>query len=290
MLDRLAPDPEPSPPEEPLPAPSMPAYVRADGGVRLEFARVGARTMRTALAESGGFRARFPSTFVDRCEAVLINTGGGMTGGDRCASRIQLGAGAQAVVTTQAAEKIYRSDGPETRVETRLQLEAGSSLHWLPQEAILFSRARLRRTLEADMAPDAALVACESLFFGRAAFGEALEQASLKDRWRIRRGGRLIFADDVRLEGPVDLTLRRPAVAAGARAIATVVVVAPDAAGRLDAARAALGGAASEWGASALDGMLVARLLSPDAAALRADLARLMIHLAGAALPRSWQL
>jgi urease accessory protein len=290
MLDRLAPDPDPPPSEAPRPVPTMPAYVRANGGVRLDFARVGSRTMRTTLAESGGFRARFPSTFVERCEAVLINTGGGMTGGDLCASRIHLGSGAQAAVTTQAAEKIYRSDGPETRVDTRLHLEAGSSLHWLPQEAILFAGARLRRKLEADLAQDASLVACESLFFGRAAFGEALEQASLKDRWRIRRGGRLIFADDVRLEGAVDLTLRRRAVGAGARAIATVLVVAPDAAGRLDAARAALGGAVSEWGASALDGMLVARLLSPDAAALRADLARLMTHLTGAALPRSWQL
>ncbi len=267
----------------------MPAFVRAEGGVRVRFGLAGTRTVRLDVAESGGYRARFPSTFNDTCEAVLINTGGGMTGGDRFAARIEIDDGAKAIVTTQAAEKIYRSQGPETLVSTSLKIGAGACLHWLPQEAILFARANLRRTLEADIALDATLIACESVYFGRFAMGEILETASLRDRWRIRRNGRLIFAEDVKLCGLVNLALQRPAIAAGARAMATVLVVATDAASRLDMAREALTGAVSECGATSLDGMLIARFLSPDAAALRADLARFMIHLTGAPLPRSWQ-
>lgn len=267
----------------------MPAHVRADGGVRVRFGRVGTRTVRLEVAESGGYRARFPSTFDDSCEAVLINTGGGMTGDDRFMARITVDAGARAIVTTQAAEKIYRSQGPETRVSTHLDVGAGATLHWLPQEAILFTRANLRRTLDADLAPDATLIACESVYFGRFAMGEVLEQASLRDRWRIRRGGRLIFAEDVKLDVLVNLALQRKAVAAGARATATVVMVAPGAPALVDSAREALADAVSECGVTGFDGMLIARFLSPDAAALRADLARFMIHLTGSALPRSWQ-
>ncbi|MGL4439239.1 MAG: urease accessory protein UreD, partial [Bosea sp. (in: a-proteobacteria)] len=110
----------------------MPAFVRADGDVRVRFARAGDRTVRLEVAESGGYRARFPSTFNDTCEAVLINTGGGMTGGDRLAVRIDVESGASAIVTTQAAEKIYRSQGPETLVSAQLTVGPGASLHWLP--------------------------------------------------------------------------------------------------------------------------------------------------------------
>ncbi len=267
----------------------LPSYVRAVGGVRVRFDLAGDRTVRTEAAESGGYRARFPSTFNQTCEAVLINTGGGMTGGDHLVTQIEVGAGARAVVTTQAAEKIYRSQGPETRVETQLSVASGATLHWLPQEAILFASGNLNRTLNADVAHGATLIACESIYFGRFAMGEILEHASLRDRWRVRRDGKLIFAEDVRLCGLFNLALQRPAIAAGARAMATVLIVAPDAEQRLEAAREALTGAASDCGATAFGGMLIARFLSVDAAALRADLARFMIHVTDASLPRSWQ-
>jgi urease accessory protein len=271
----------------------VPAFVRAQAGVRVRFARAGARTVRTEAAEWGGFRARFPDAYTDIGEAVLVNTGGGMTGGDQFEAEIALDAGARAVVTTQAAEKIYRSQGPATIVSSRVTLGPGASLVWCPQEAILFERAHLARRLDIEMAADAALIACESVYFGRAAMGERLVSARMHDRWRVRRAGRLVFADDVRMEGDLDALLSRPAIGcangAAARAAATVLMVAPDAADRLEPARAAMADAPCDWGASALDGMLIARLLGPDAAALRATLASLLTHLAGHAPPRSWQ-
>lgn len=269
--------------------PLMPAHVRADGGVRVRFGLTGSRTVRLEVAESGGYRVRFPTTFNESCEAVLINTGGGMTGGDRFNASIIVDAGTNAIVTTQAAEKIYRSQGPQTLVSTHLAAAAGARLHWLPQETILFAQANLRRTLEAEIAPNATLIACESVYFGRSAMGEVLEQASLCDRWRIRRGGRLIFADDIKLDGPVGRILPRKAIAAGACATATVLMVAPQAQALVDAAREALASTSAECGVTGFDGMLITRFLSQDAAALRADLARFMIHLTGIALPRSWQ-
>ncbi len=103
----------------------LPAFARAQAGVRVRFSRAGGRTVRSHGAEWGGFRARFPDRFGAACECVLVNTGGGMAGGDSYEGDFALDAGADAVVTTQAAEKIYRSQGPATRVSSRITMAAG---------------------------------------------------------------------------------------------------------------------------------------------------------------------
>ncbi|KPF72521.1 hypothetical protein IP69_01005 [Bosea sp. AAP35] len=276
----------------PVPAahePLLPAYVRAAGGVRLRFGLVGARTHRLDVGESGGYRARFPTTFDATSEAVLINTGGGMAGGDAMAVNIDLGAGADAIVTTQAAEKIYRSQGSDTRIKTQLSVAAGARLAWLPQETILFSGARLARHLAVDLAADARLIACETVFFGRGAMGETMLRGALRDRWRIRREGRLIFAEDVRLEGAIAETLTRSAIGAGAKAAATVVAAGSDLADKLEQVRAlAADELQVEIGAGIVADLLVIRLLSPDAQALRRVLVTLLGQLTGRALPRTW--
>lgn len=274
------------------PEPLLPDYVRADGGVRLRFGQVGARTMRLEVAESGGYRARFPTSYDERCEAVLINTAGGMAGGDRAVTQIALDAGAQATVTTQAAEKIYRSQGSETRVETRIEVANGAELTWLPQETILFSGARLSRSLDVALAANAGFIAAETLYFGRAAMGESLSRGQLRDRWRIRRDGKLIFAEDLRLDGAIDASLGRKAVGQGARAATTVFATGPRLPEKLAEIRDLLGAdpafAAVEAGAGTLDGFLLIRLLSTDAQALRRALVMLLGHLIGRALPRTW--
>lgn len=271
-----------TPPSSPR---AMPAFVRAEGGVRVVFGSTRRGTVPLTIAESGGYRVRFLHTG----EGVLINTGGGMTGGDRMRVEVAAQRGTDASMTTQAAEKIYRSDGEETAIDLRLRLEAGARLAWLPQEQILFDGARFRRCLDAAIDPAAELTLVESTVFGRLAMGETIRSGAFRDRWRIRRGGRLLFAEDVRLDGDVTSTLARRAVGAGARALATFLHIAPEAESRLDEARAHLAGSASECGASAFEGMLLVRFLSPDPQALRADLARFVTLFRGAAMPRSWQ-
>src|SRR5215208_4844900 len=189
---------------------ALPGFVRAAGGVRVAIGRTERGSAPLTIAESGGYRVRFPRA-AGACEGVLINTGGGMAGG------------ARAVLTTQAAEKLYRSDGPDTEIAVDIALGPGSRLDWLPQEQILFDGARLRRRLDVELAASAALTLVESVVFGRIAMGEVAESGSFRDRWRIRRAGRLVFAEDVRLEGRLRETLARTAVGAGGRALATVL-------------------------------------------------------------------
>jgi urease accessory protein len=267
--------------------PLVPDYVRASGGVRVRFAANAGRTEAIERAESGGYRVRFPRN-AGACEAVLINTGGGMAGGDKMRADISLDPHAAGVVTTQAAEKIYRSQGALTEIDIDLSLAAGSRLDWLPQETILFCGSRWRRELMADLAADASLTIAESIIFGRIAMNEIVDRGFCHDRWRIRRGGKLIFAEDMRLDGNPARLLAAKASGNGARALATFVHVAPDAERRLEEARDLLGAAPSESGASAWNGMLVARLLSRDPQALHADLVRFLESFRRVPMPRSW--
>jgi urease accessory protein len=268
------------------------ARQRARGEARVRFARAGARSAPERVFETGGLRLRFPRSEAE-CEAVLVNTGGGMAGGDCATIEIAVGANARAFVTTQSAEKIYRCDGEPARVETRLAVEPGGSLVWAPQETLLFERAALTRRLDADLAADASLTIFEAAVFGRLASGETDVAARLADRWRVRRGGRLIFAEALRLEDAA-ATLDRPAVGAGARAIATILCAAPDAEAQAPNLRAALEAVAAEpgdrldVGASGFDGMAVARVVSPSPSRLRAALIAAMLALRGREAPRVW--
>ena len=276
-------------PSEPCARPplAVPAFVRGASEVRAELRVNGGVTGLAQLYETGSLRLRLPRAH-GRCEAVLLNTGGGIAGGDRLATALTLGAGAHVVATSQAAEKIYRAEAEPATIAVRLTLGAGARLDWLPQETILHDGARVRRALEIDMAGDATLTLLEMIVFGRLARGEQVTSGEIGDRWRIRRDGRLVLAEQIRLEGPVAGRLDRGAIGNGARAIATLVHIAPSAEGRIDAVRETLTGATCHAGASAWNGMLVTRFAAADPALLRAAAARAAMTLTGAALPRSW--
>jgi len=258
---------------------------RSIGQVSLEVARHGEVTRRVRVGEDGPLRVRFPETGGNGLEAMIVNTAGGIAGGDR--HRIEISASRQArlTVTTAAAEKVYRSLEPNSEIDIRLSVADGARVCWLPQETILFDRARLRRSFEVDLDADASVVMAEAIVFGRAAMGEAVEQGSLTDRWRVRRDGRLIYADTLQLDGPVSKRLAEPALARGAIAMATVIAAPGDEA-MVERVRAH-GDFAAEVGVSAWNGLAVARLCAEDGARLRADLAT-VVNLFGGTLPRLW--
>ncbi len=274
-------------------ADAAPPSNRARGALAAGFRRVGARTEVIGPHETGGYRLRLPRSHGGPCEAVIVNTGGGMAGGDRAEFSFAAEAGAAVTLTTTAAEKIYRGAEAggaeaETRVGVALTLGPAAALDWLPQETILFDGARLSRRLDVDMVAGSDLLLAETLVFGRLGMGERMGSGRVRDRWRIRRGGRLVLAEELDIAGDVAGLLDRPALGGGARATATVVWVSRDAEAALDIARAALDGAELAGGASAWNGMLVARAASASPRALRASIVALLSGLRGRALPRLW--
>ncbi|SDO24761.1 urease accessory protein [Methylobacterium phyllostachyos] len=272
---------------------AAPARQRSVGRVRLRAgpACTGGGTRILDLSEAGPSRLRFPRG-EGALEAVLVNTAGGVACGDTFSIALELEPAADLAFTTTAAEKIYRSDGPESRIENRLTLAAGAHLAWLPQETILFDQARVRRAFDADLATGASLLAVEIVAFGRAARGERISAGLFRDAWRVRRAGRLVYADSVALEGPISDLLTRPAIGGGARAFATLLDVSDGAESRLEEARALLAAAGRpgvEAAASAWNGHLVVRALAPEIGPLRALAARFLTGYRGLPMPRVWQ-
>lgn len=274
----------------PRPVDLAPALQRTVGRIEVGLRRHGAAARLTRFYQQGAGRARLPRVGPGNdTEIVLMNTAGGLTGGDRFAVRLDLDAGARAVAETQASEKIYRSAGGEARIENSLRLGAGARLDWLPQETILFDRARLDRSLTIEMAGDAKLLALEAVVFGRTAMGESVDNGFFRDRWRVRRAGRLVFAEGTRVDGSIADALARKGTLGGARAMALVLYAAPDAEDRIDGLRCAFDGASAEAGASAWDGLLVARIVAADGARLRAALLPALATLRGGRpLPKVW--
>ncbi len=270
-------------------SPTDPAPQRASGVLRLSVKLRDGATVLDRFRQEGCLKARLPRPERGAwTTGVTLNSSGGIAQGDQLATAIEAGPGARLTVASQAAERCYRSPGgAPARVRASLTIAEGAALEWLPQETILFDACALDRRLDAHLAPEATLIAAETLVFGRALMGETVRTATLRDTIRLHRGGRLLWHDAIRLDGAAQGVLDRAAVAGGGRAVATLLLAAPDAADWLERLRAAL--APFEAGASCLDGLLVARIVARDGACARAAIVAGLAALRhDRPLPRVW--
>jgi urease accessory protein len=258
---------------------------RAVGRIGVSVRARAGSTLRAHVVEEGSLRVRFPGSPARELEAVIVNTAGGIAGGDTVDIDLEVDAGAALAVTSASAEKVYRSLGPEAAIAVKFAVGAGASLAWLPQETILFDRARLTRTIDVELADTGRLLLAEAIVFGRSQMGEQVDEGHFFDRWRIRRGGRLVYAEAVRLDGTIAQKLAQPAVASGGCAVATIVCV-PGSDGQVAAVRGL--SCEGDVGISAWNGLCVARLWAREGAALRRDLVQVLTVLRGGALPRLW--
>ena len=260
---------------------------RARGSVSFDVRVQDGVTRRGKLHESGSLRVRFPSPEGAGLSGVFVNTAGGIAGGDRFDVDITAGEGTRLTLTTAAAEKVYRAAGLPAQLNIALKVAAGAHLGWLPQETILFDRARIARRIDIDLEEGASLLLCEIVVFGRAAMGERMRQGELVDRWRVRRGGRLILAETVRLDGDIGEKLAKPAIAKGAVAVATAVIVPGDEA-LVQTIREISASFGTEVGISAWNGFAMARFCAQDAARLRTDVMAVLARASVEGLPRLW--
>ncbi len=262
------------------------AHASEASTIRARFG-VGAsgRTGLDRLFEVGALRLRIPRG--PDCQGFIVNTGGGIVGGDQLRVDVALAAQGRLTLTTVAAEKVYRSAGQASSIEMVLDVADDARLDWLPQETILFDGCRLRRSFSATLSGSARLLAVETIVFGRLASAETIADGMLIDGWRVRRDGRLVFADETRLTGALAAILDRPAVAAGARAVALLLFCAPEAERAVDAVREAVASFA-EAGVSARDGVLIVRALARSPERLRTCIMAALDVLRLAPAPRVW--
>jgi urease accessory protein len=266
------------------------------GAATLSFIRRDGATRVADLYQRAPLRVLFPAEGdLGLATGIVATTSGGLVGGDRLDITVDVGDGAGALVTAQAAEKIYRSPGADCDVRLALTAGAGAWLEWLPQETILFDGARLRRNNSVAIEQGGRVLAGEILVFGRRASGERLNSGFIHEAWQVRRHGRLVWTDALRLQGNLAVALALPACLAGAAAIATLVYVGDDAPAALAFARDdASAGDDLLFAATLVGGILVGRWLARDAMQLRIAFGRfwamLRHRIAGlpAVLPRVW--
>ncbi len=273
------------PTEAPFPVPVP--HQRARGSVSASFRQVDGVSRIARLHQSGCLKLRFPRLPDRAAQAILINSSGGLTGGDRVDQAFAVAPRATLTITTQACERVYRSSGGHAGVSTRLAIAEGASCAYLPQETILFNGGAVSRTLDVDAATNASVLLCESVILGRTAMGETVESGLFRDRWRVRIGGRLAFADDLCVGGAIAEATRQPASLAGHRAFASVLYVAPDGEARRDRLRDLIG---ETGGASLVGGVLIVRMLAPTGMNLRKRLIPVLAALAKRPLPLVWSL
>lgn len=265
------------------------AQPRAVGQAFVAAKQRDGRSRLADLRQSGSAKILFPQTHTPDLHAVLLNTAGGITGGDRFDYAAEAQDGAALTISTQACERGYKAQPDSTgNLRTALTLGDAATLHWLPQETILFDGAALNRRLSVEMAPDATLLAVEPIIFGRTAMGETVTDLRLTDHWRVRRGGELVYADALRILGDFRQIAARPAVLNGAGAMASLLLISPDADTRLTPLRALL---SDEAGASLIrPGVLTARVIAADGFQLRRALVPILEYLRGAPLPTVWKM
>lgn len=267
--------------------PATPVQPRAMGAVTLSAKNTPRGTALADLRQSGALKALFPRPNSAALQAIMINTAGGITGGDDFSLTASAGENTHLSLTTQAAERVYRAQPDQVAaVNNRLFVSAGARLDWLPQETILFEASALKRRMQVELDKDASLLLVEPLVFGRAAMGETLNSAYFSDRIDIRRQGQPLFLDAMTLHGNVTGHLAASQIAANAGAMALIVYIAADAEAQLAPLRALLPEAA---GASLIEpNLLVARILATDSFDLRQSLVPALQRLTNDTLPRSW--
>jgi urease accessory protein len=240
---------------------------RTKGTARLVTKSAGYKTKLDVFFQESAAKIRIPESYNGRMEAVLINTSGGLTGGDRIAWQIEAGANTHITVTTQACERVYKSAGGHAEVATTLKAGPNAGLHWLPQETILFDQGALRRTLDVDLADSAEFIGLEAVLLGRKAMGEIVETGLFRDRWRVRRCGHLMHAEDLCLSGDLRTLIAKSPVLHGNLAFATLIYCGTRAEALISPLRKLFGDASA--GVSAWNGKLLIRLVASEGFELR---------------------
>lgn len=251
----------------------------------------------------GPLRLLKPLASEDGCrlEAVIVHPPGGLVAGDVLELEVQARAGSAVLLTTPGAQKWYRAArgeaAPSARMETRLDLEAGAELDWLPQPSILFDGARASQSLTLAMAATASSIGWEMIVRGRAAMGEQWRSGRIDQSLTIVVDGRPAWSQHLHAAAD-DRLFESPLGWRGARIAASIWCCAPDWSpetleGLRDRWRALIDAGGGVGGASLLEGgLLIAQLLGDEVETLQ-NLA-VALWQAGrssgaASLPRIWR-
>jgi urease accessory protein len=252
---------------------------RSEGFARLILAGSAQGTRIVDMFQRSPIRIMFPGIRGAPVEeAVVVNTAGGIAGGDRLEFAVTALADASFTITSQAAERVYRALNEPALIETRLKICKTAKLAWLPQETIVFNGGRIRRNTQIEISAGAELLALEWLVLGRAAHGEEIVGGEIADGWQVRLDGRLIWADRFRATDDVFSRLRSRALLADFKAIGTLIYFGPDPTAQVQFLRDLAPQLQCHCFTTVVSGLVIARLAARDAAELKAGLREILLQ------------
>lgn len=233
----------------------------------------------------------------DMCQAVIIHPPGGVVGGDKLEMTVKVGRSAKAQITTPGAAKWYKANGHVSHQGIKLDIGAGGVLEWVPQETIFFDNAHMKLDHQVLLEKEASYIGCEILCFGRTASGESFNNGQISQRTSIRRDGKLVWFEQIRLQGGSS-AMRNPLGLGGHTVCATLIAVGKsvpvDLLNEVREGAAGISGGYGHFGISQLASLNVARYLGNSSETAR----RIMLNTWGllrpamlgrpAMVPRMW--
>ncbi|MGQ4877153.1 urease accessory protein UreD [Billgrantia sp. LNSP4103-1] len=140
-------------------------------------------------------RPFYPEGRDGACHVYLLHPPGGLVSGDSLTITARVESGAHALLTTPAANKLYRADshGVAWMQRTALSVAPGGLLEWLPQETIAFDGSRGEQSTEIALSGDARCLGWEVLALGRPASRLPYASGRIDQRFRLSRDGQPLW-------------------------------------------------------------------------------------------------
>jgi urease accessory protein len=232
------------------------------------------------------------------CHCVLLHTAGGVVGDDRLSLDCRLQPQTQALITSAAASKIYRSNGLVAQQTTQLQIGENACCEWFPQETIVFEGANYQQNLRVDLAAGAIWIGWEITRLGRSARGEQFLSGNWRSRTEVWRQDQPLWIDPQWISGS-PVVVNSPHGLAGHPVIASLALVGKAVERELITQARSLwqtGAYPGEAGVTSLTEGLLCRYRGPSTQAARAWFMQVwhllrQVYLGRAACPpRVWQI
>ncbi|EXF91504.1 urease accessory protein UreD [Pseudomonas fluorescens HK44] len=245
--------------------------------LELGYARFGDSTRPVQRRHKGPLRVQkhLYAEGPEVCQHIIVHPPGGIAGGDRLDITACVGTDAWAQLTSPGAAKWYRAAGPACQ-RLDLNVAAGATLEWLPQETIVFSAAQAELSTSIELQGDARLFYWDVVALGRPASGERFERGHFQSQLEIRRDGQLLWHERQRIVGD-DGLLDSPIGLDGQPVFATLLVTGEIDSDLLETCRSLPNDVRGDL--TQLPGLLVARCLASEALLARGwliDLWRLL--------------
>jgi urease accessory protein len=145
---------------------------------------------------------------------TIVNSSGGILGGDVLDACIELDAGAAVMLRQQAATKVYRSASGPARSCCDFVLGEGAWLDYFPDEIIPFAGSQYVQTTRVALARHAVMLFAEIVTAGRLARGERFAFKRLTLDVQCAAGDAQLLRDRAEIE-PLRQQLDNPAILGG---------------------------------------------------------------------------